>query len=71
MGRSRFKFDWISLYNKSPPNHSCSSSLDDAEMMNQAGVNDGLGAFSQFSEPAVDYFRTGERPDLYPNNNWH
>ncbi|MGO1786222.1 MAG: SusC/RagA family TonB-linked outer membrane protein [Sphingobacterium sp.] len=47
------------------------SSLDYAEMMNQAGVNDGLGAFSQFSEPAVDYFRTGERPDLYPNNNWH
>lgn len=47
------------------------SSLQYAEMMNQAGINDGLGPFSQFSEEAVGYFSSGEKPDLYPNNNWY
>lgn len=46
------------------------NSADYAEMRNQAGYNDGLGAYSQFSKDAVEQFRVGGN-ELYPNNNWY
>lgn len=46
------------------------NSSDYAEMRNQAGFNDGLGAYSQFTKEAVEQIRTGEN-ELYPNNNWY
>jgi TonB-linked SusC/RagA family outer membrane protein len=39
-------------------------------LRNQAGVNDGLDAFSQFSRNDVDGFSAGDN-SLYPNNNWY
>src|SRR5690606_28649735 len=40
-----------------------------AELRNEAGYNDGLGAYSQFSQEDIDQFRLGT--DMrYPNNNW-
>ena len=50
-----------------PPLHV--NALQYAEMRNQAGVNDGLGAFSQFSATDMDGFREGNSM-LYPNNDW-
>lgn len=47
------------------------SALEYAEMSNQAGVNDGMGPFSQFPEEAVANFESGAQPELYPNNNWY
>ena len=47
------------------------ASAEYAEMMNQAGVNDGLGAYSQFSEEAIENFRSGVQSELYPNQNWY
>jgi TonB-linked SusC/RagA family outer membrane protein len=41
-----------------------------AELRNEAGERDGLGAYSQFSQTQIDKFRSGESPDYYPNNNW-
>jgi TonB-linked SusC/RagA family outer membrane protein len=41
-----------------------------AELRNQAGINDGLGAFSQFSQEEIDGFRSGDRL-YYPDNNWY
>ena len=41
-----------------------------AALRNQAGVNDGLGAYSQFSREAIDGFGEGNNP-LYPNNDWY
>lgn len=46
------------------------NSLQFAELRNQAGFNDGLGNFSQFSEKAVEHYRKNDAPDLYPSNNW-
>lgn len=41
-----------------------------AELRNEAGLNDGLGKFSQFSQEDIDQFRLGT--DIrYPNNNWY
>ena len=45
-------------------------SLQYAELRNQAGVNDGWGTFSQFSEDDMEGFRSGN-PEYYPNNNWY
>jgi TonB-linked SusC/RagA family outer membrane protein len=45
------------------------NSLQYAEMRNQAGVNDGLAPWSQFSEADLEGFRSGDA--LYPNNNWY
>jgi TonB-linked SusC/RagA family outer membrane protein len=39
-------------------------------MRNQAGANDGLGAFSQFSQSAVNAFSEKNNP-LFPNNDWY
>jgi len=47
------------------------NALQYAEFSNQAGVNDGLGPFSQFSEDIVSHYRTGDSPELYPSNNWY
>jgi len=47
------------------------NSLQYAELSNQAGVNDGLGAFSQFSENTINHYRSGDSPELYPSNNWY
>ena len=41
-----------------------------AELRNEAGARDGLGAYSQFSQEEIDNFRIGDDP-RYPNNNWY
>ncbi len=41
-----------------------------AELRNEAGERDGLGAYSQFSQEAIDHFRAGDDPS-YPNNDWY
>jgi len=46
------------------------SSYEYAQLRNQAGVNDGLGAYSQFSQAQLDKFKDGTDP-LYPNNDWY
>ena len=45
------------------------SSYEYAQLRNQAGINDGLGPYSQFSQAQLDKFSDGTDP-LYPNNNW-
>ncbi len=46
------------------------NSADYVAMRNQAGVNDGLGAYSQFSQQDAENFRNGGN-EMYPNNNWY
>lgn len=46
------------------------SSSDYVTMRNQAGYNDGLGLYSQFSKTDTELFQTGGN-ELYPNNNWY
>lgn len=46
------------------------SSSEYAALRNQAGVNDGLGNYSQFSQSALNGFSEGGNP-LYPNNDWY
>ncbi|WP_106829581.1 SusC/RagA family TonB-linked outer membrane protein [Parabacteroides pacaensis] len=46
------------------------NSWEYAELRNQAGANDGMGAYSQFSKEAVEKFRAGDDP-LYPNNDYY
>ncbi len=41
-----------------------------AELRNEAGERDGLGAYSQFSQEEIDQFRAGDNVG-YPNNNWY
>jgi len=41
-----------------------------AELRNQAGERDGLGAFSQFSQDEINLFRDGG-DERYPNNDWY
>ncbi|HYH56668.1 MAG TPA: TonB-dependent receptor plug domain-containing protein, partial [Anseongella sp.] len=45
------------------------SSGEYAEMRNQAALNDGQAPL--FSEEDIAKFRSGENPELYPNNNWY
>ncbi|MGV8094309.1 MAG: SusC/RagA family TonB-linked outer membrane protein [Mangrovibacterium sp.] len=45
-------------------------SYEYAAMRNQAGVNDGLGMYSQFSQTDIDGFKAGNDP-LYPDNDWY
>lgn len=40
-----------------------------AQLRNEAGERDGLGAFSQFSQDEINQFQSGEAG--YPNNNWY
>jgi TonB-linked SusC/RagA family outer membrane protein len=40
-----------------------------ARLRNEAGVNDGLGAFSQYTQSDLDAFDAGNDP-AYPNNDW-
>lgn len=46
------------------------NSWEYAEMRNQAGYNDGLGAYSQFSAAAIEKYRA-QNDELYPNNNYY
>lgn len=46
------------------------SSGDYVEMRNQAGSNDGLGRYSQFSQSDAERFRAGGS-ELYPDNDWY
>ncbi len=46
------------------------NSREYAEMRNQAGYNDGLGAYSQFSATAIEKYRA-QNDVLYPNNNYY
>lgn len=46
------------------------SSAEYARLRNEAGANNGLGAYSQFTQEQIDKFASGNDP-LYPNNNWY
>jgi TonB-linked SusC/RagA family outer membrane protein len=46
------------------------SSAEYARLRNEAGVNNGLGAYSQFTQEQIDQFASENNP-LYPNNNWY
>jgi len=46
------------------------SSADYVQMRNQAGYNDGLGAYYFFDRKTTEGFVNGSNPELYPNNNW-
>lgn len=46
------------------------NSFEYAQLRNEAGVNDGLGAYSQFTASQLDAFRDGTNPK-YPNNDWY
>ncbi len=41
-----------------------------AELRNEAGERDGLGAYSQFSQDEIAQFRAGDNI-AYPNNDWY
>ena len=41
-----------------------------AELRNEAGERDGLGAYSQFTQAEIDQFRAGDNLG-FPNNNWY
>ncbi|MDR2139478.1 MAG: SusC/RagA family TonB-linked outer membrane protein [Tannerella sp.] len=45
-------------------------STEYAALRNQAGLNDGLGAYSQFGQEVISGFGEGNNP-LYPNNDWY
>ena len=45
-------------------------SYEYAQLRNQAGVNDGLEPYSQFTQDQLDKFSDGTDP-LYPNNDWY
>lgn len=45
------------------------SSAEYAELRNQAAENDGVPA--PFSAEEIAHYRNGDRPDLYPDNNWY
>ena len=47
------------------------SSADYAEMRNQAAYNDGHGLNYLYSDEQIAKYRSGEDPNLYPNNNWY
>lgn len=46
------------------------NSGDYARMRNQAGYNDGLGYYSQFSQSEIDNYDAGTNP-YYANNDWY
>ena len=46
------------------------SSAEYAKLRNEAGFNDGLGTYSQFTQNEIDKFEAGTDP-LYPTNNWY
>lgn len=41
-----------------------------AELRNEAGLRDGLGAYSQYAQSDIDLFRAGSDPG-YANNDWY
>ncbi|NCB06546.1 MAG: SusC/RagA family TonB-linked outer membrane protein, partial [Bacteroidia bacterium] len=45
------------------------NSVQYAQLRNEAGERDGLGAYSQFSQDEINQFQSGEAG--YPNNNWY
>jgi TonB-linked SusC/RagA family outer membrane protein len=46
------------------------SSLEYAELRNQAAYNDGLGTYYFFDQNAINHFMAADT-SLYPNNNWY
>jgi len=46
------------------------TSAEYAEMRNQAASNDGRTQLP-FTTQQIESFRSGQNPDLYPNNNWY
>ncbi|MDR1156329.1 MAG: SusC/RagA family TonB-linked outer membrane protein [Bacteroidales bacterium] len=46
------------------------SSAEYARLRNEAGVNSGLSAYSQFTQDQIDRFASGNSLS-YPNNNWY
>jgi len=46
------------------------SAAEYAQLRNEAGFNNGLGAYSQFSQEQINHFASGDNP-LYPDNNWY
>ncbi len=47
------------------------SSADYAVMRNEAAYNDGEGLNYFYDDSEIEFFRSGEYSDLYPNNNWY
>jgi TonB-linked SusC/RagA family outer membrane protein len=47
------------------------NSWEYAEMRNQAAYNDGLGKNYYFSDQAIQNYKSGSDPLLYPNTNWY
>lgn len=41
-----------------------------ARLRNEAGYNDGLGSYSQFTQETIDHFAAGDS-ELYPDNDWY
>ena len=46
------------------------TSAEYARLRNEAGVNNGLGAYSQFTQEQIDLFESGSDA-RYPNNDWY
>lgn len=47
------------------------SSGDYATMLNQAWKNDGFGDYYIYSQDDIDNYYSGNKRDLFPNNNWY
>ena len=47
------------------------NSAEYAQLRNEAAYNDGMGRNYFYSDEEIEYYRSGEKPDLYPNNNWY
>jgi len=73
--RGRIGKSYINVYvdeSLQQPTHTPASvsAGDYARMRNQAGYNDGLGLYSQFTQEQIDGFDSGTDP-MYPNNDWY
>ncbi len=42
-----------------------------ATMRNQAAFNDGLGRNHFFTDQQIENYRSGENPEMFPNNDWY
>lgn len=70
IGRTKVEVTYDQSFQQMTKNPEFISSFDYASMRNQAGYNDGLGSYSQFSKTDMEQFKLGNN-ELYPNNNWY
>ncbi len=68
-GKSRITFNARKGFQEALRTPSFLSSFDYARLYNEALVNDGL--VPQYSEAALDAYKNGRDPYLYPNVNWY